>query len=282
MESAKTEKISFYKMQGSGNDFVLLLQRDLPFKTEQIQNLIAPICTRSFGVGADGLIILDTCSKKDSSHYRWHFFNADGSRAEMCGNGSRCAGNLAYRLGLAPANHVLETDVGQVRIRVNPKTEMVKVELTTPKDLINNIDLLLENNESIQIQYVNTGVPHSVVLTDEPEQFDLKRLGPKIRFHHRFAPQGTNVNVVKVESPSTLYIRTYERGVEDQTYACGTGAAASAFITYSLGMTTAESQVITSGGEHLFISIQDGKIYLEGKANLVYEGTLFLKGLGIE
>lgn len=282
MEVTKPEQIIFYKMQGSGNDFVLLLHKDLPFNPDRIQTWVVPICTRSFGVGADGLIVLDTTTKKESSDYQWYFFNADGSKAEMCGNGSRCAGKLAYIMRLAPSKHILETEVGQVHIEVNPTTETVKVELTSPKELRTDIDLTLENKGAVQIQYVNTGVPHSIILTDEPEQFDLKQLGPEIRFHPFFAPAGTNVNIVKVQSSSRLHVRTYERGVENETYACGTGAAAAAYIAYTLGLTKSESQVITSGGEHLFISIKDDQIFLEGQANLVYAGTLFLKGIGLD
>jgi diaminopimelate epimerase len=251
-------------------------------RPESIQSWVSSLCTRSFGVGADGLIVLDSRTKTQTSHYRWHFYNADGSRAEMCGNGSRCAGKLAYTLGLAPADHTLETEAGQVHIQVNPNTEEVKVALTTPRDLQTHIDLYLANKDILQIHYVNTGVPHAIVLTEDPNQFDLTHIAPEIRFHSKFAPQGTNVNIVHIETPSRLSVRTYERGVEDETFACGTGAAASAFITYSLGLTAAQTQVITSGGEHLSISLEQDIIYLEGKATLIYEGILYLNVLGLD
>lgn len=269
-------------MQGSGNDFVFINNNDIQLPQPQMPDWARHICRRAFGVGADGLIFLESAPESEDIDYRWHFFNADGSRAEMCGNGSRCAAKLAYHLGLAPAEHVLGTDAGPVRAAVDQKNQEVQVQLTTPHSFTPHIDLKLNFGPRVIVHMVNTGVPHVVFFSDLADQEDLGQLGPALRYHQHFAPAGANVNVVQVQGENSLYVRTYERGVEDETYACGTGAAASAFVANRLGLCSNPVRIRTSGGEELGVSLIGDTLYLQGQAVLVYKARLDLQAVGIE
>jgi diaminopimelate epimerase len=273
-------EITFYKMQGSGNDFVFINNNELHLPQSHMPDWARRICRRSFGAGADGLIFLEH-SPDPAVDYRWHFYNADGSRAEMCGNGSRCAAKLAYGLGMAPANHVLGTDAGPVRAAVEEKTGEVQVQLTTPHSFQSHIDLELSSGQRIIVHLVNTGVPHLVFFSEHADSEELSAMGPALRYHQHFAPAGANVNIVQVEDKNRIYVRTYERGVEDETYACGTGAAASAFVAASLGLCTNPVRILTSGGEELGITLSDQDIYLQGQAVLVYTAQLVLEAVGL-
>ncbi|ABB38595.1 diaminopimelate epimerase [Oleidesulfovibrio alaskensis G20] len=272
--------VPFYKMQGCGNDFVFIDNRELKLPVALMEDWARKICRRSFSVGADGLVFLEEAPDIPGVDYRWHFYNADGSRAEMCGNASRCAALLAFRTGFAGAEHVLGTDAGPVRARVDVAAGMVKVELTPPKELsLNNV--LRFGDETHEIHFVNTGVPHAVWLDADAAALDVRALGASLRYHERFAPAGTNANFVTVIDQHNILLRTYERGVEDETYACGTGAAAGAVITHALGLTGPQVTVRSSGGELLGISLEDGSVFLEGKALLVYTGEMQPESLGI-
>ena len=272
--------IPFFKMQGCGNDFVCLDNRELGFDPAFMPELVVPMCRKAFGVGADGAIFLDTAPQGSGLHYRWHFFNADGSRAEMCGNGSRCAARLAWMLGIAPQTHVFGTDAGPIEAVVDPDSNQVTVLLTPPRDLRLNIDLTFEH-DTLHLHSVNTGVPHAVIVMEHLEDLDVWQIGRAVRYHEFFAPAGTNVNFIAVDGPGRLLLRTYERGVEDETYACGTGAVASAIVARELGLTGEETSLTTTGGEELGVILKDGKTYLRGAAELVFRGELFPQSLGL-
>jgi diaminopimelate epimerase len=265
------EGIPFFKMQGSGNDFILVDNRQLGLAPEEMPHWAKALCRRAFSVGADGFIVLEP--GQGETHVRWHFFNADGSRAEMCGNGSRCAAALAYRLGMAPARLVLGTDAGPVQAEVFPDTEEVEVQLTDLRDMRLGIPLQLEGHD-LTVHSANTGVPHAVVFVPDVAAVDVARLGRALRFHPYFAPAGTNANFTQILGPRAIQLRTYERGVEGETYACGTGAAATAAIAHALGHTEASVQVRTSGGEELGITVRGVEVRLRGKALLVYRGEI--------
>ncbi len=280
------------KMQGSGNDFVVLDNRALQLAPDEMPAWARAVCRKAFGVGADGLIFLDTTPPGVGADYIWHFYNADGSRAEMCGNGSRCAARLAHELGLAGRTHVLGTDAGPIKAEVLPDLDLVKVQLTPHHDLRLDIDLTLEpsfqeasaqleSTPSWEAHFVNTGVPHLVVFSPDVAALDVQDLGRRFRYHPRFAPSGTNVNFIQVQDRENLLLRTYERGVEGETYACGTGAAAAALIAHSLGRTGPEVNIRTSGGELLGITIDQGALFLTGKAVLVFTANLNLRSLGL-
>ncbi|WP_051822295.1 diaminopimelate epimerase [Desulfonatronum thiodismutans] len=280
------------KMQGSGNDFVILDNRALQLAPDEMPDWARAVCRKAFGVGADGLILLDTTPPGVDADYIWHFYNADGSRAEMCGNGSRCAARLAHALGLAERKHVLGTDAGPIKAEVLHDQDLVKVQLTPHHDLRLGLDLILEpsvpdasdqieSTPSWEAHFVNTGVPHLVVFSSDVAALDVQDLGCRFRNHPKFAPSGTNVNFVQVQDRESMLLRTYERGVEGETYACGTGAAASALIAHSLGRTEPEVNIRTSGGELLGIAIEQNALFLTGKAVLVFTANLNLRSLGL-
>lgn len=281
IEAVCGKSVPFFKMQGCGNDFVCVDNRVLGVDPAAMPDLVLPVCRKAFGVGADGMIFFDHAPEGSGLAYIWHFFNADGSRAEMCGNGSRCAARLAWMLGLAPAKHVFGTDAGPIEAEVDPDSNQVTVQLTPPKDLRMAIDIEVEGRP-FHLHFVNTGVPHAVAVMDHLELVDVWKLGRAIRQHQYFAPAGTNVNFISSEEKGTLSLRTYERGVEDETYACGTGAVASAIVARELGMTGEETDITTTGGEVLGVILRDGKTYLRGAAELVFKGEFYPQSLGID
>jgi diaminopimelate epimerase len=229
------------------------------------------LCPRAFAVGADGLIFLEPTPEAETA-YRWHFFNADGSRAEMCGNASRCAARLAVELGLAGPEHSFGTDAGPIQARVL-EGGVAKVQLTPPEGLALGEELTVDGT-LMTVHFVNTGVPHAVVVCEDVAAVDVAAKGAAIRYHEHFAPAGTNANFIQATARDALLLRTYERGVEGETYACGTGAAASLVVANALGLVGSSARVTTSGGEVLTVSLENGSVFLQGMAVKVYEGTL--------
>lgn len=275
--------VPFYKMQGCGNDFVVIDNRELGLSRAEMPRWAEKICARAFGICADGLFFIDEAPEDSGLDYCWHFYNNDGSRAEMCGNASRCAGRLTYTLDIAPAEHVFGTDAGPIRAKViteGPERGQVKVQLTPPRDTQTGIELSADGRD-LTVHYVDTGVPHVVVFVDDVQAEDIKALGAAIRYHERFAPAGTNVNIAQVKDKETILLRTYERGVEDETYACGTGAAATQFLARELGLTDSAARLTTSGGEVLTVSVEDGQVFLQGAAELTFSGDLYLDAVGL-
>ncbi|WP_461209502.1 diaminopimelate epimerase [Desulfocurvus sp. DL9XJH121] len=273
--------VPFVKMHGSGNDFVLIDNRALTLPQSEMARWAQAICRRAFGVGADGLVFLQDAPAGSEADYVWHFYNADGSRAEMCGNGSRCAARRAVELGLAGPAHVLGTDAGPIRAQVRAEGTAVKVQLTPPHGLKLGAELDVDGR-TYTVHFVNTGVPHAVVQVDDVAAVDVQALGSALRYHQHFAPAGTNVNFIQVTSPESLLLRTYERGVEGETFACGTGAAASALVARELGLTGNAVKLTTSGGEILQIHLEDGTVFLEGPAVKTFQGEMILESLGLE
>ena len=266
-----SQSVVFYKMQGSGNDFILFDNRDLGLPAEKMSAWAKQLCPRAFAVGADGMIFLNKAAKTGLD-YKWDFFNSDGSRAEMCGNGSRCAARLAYKLGLAGRKHVFGTDAGAVQAEVLDRG-WVRVQLTAVRDIKTDISLNVPGGDRI-VHFANTGVPHAVVVCEDAGSEDVQKTGRAIRSHDCFAPAGANVNFIQIKDRDRIYLRTYERGVEDETYACGTGAAASAVVARHLGLCNPEVGITTSGGEELGILLDADRIFLSGPARLVYRGEL--------
>lgn len=275
--SGPTQK--FYKMQGSGNDFIVIDNRDRAISPAVMPAWAKALCPHAFRIGADGLIFLE---KDDSGQAatRWHFFNADGSRAEMCGNGARCATLLAHCLGMAEAEHHMLTDAGPIHALVDAAKGEVEVQLPPVQDIRMNLTLDVDG-ESRSIHVANTGVPHAVMIRDDLDSLDVRSLGSHIRHHPMFSPNGVNANFIRILDQETFRLRTYERGVENETYACGTGAAASVIVARTLGLCAPTVQVTTSGGEVLRISLRDGTVFLRGAAQIVYQGVFSLKALGL-
>jgi diaminopimelate epimerase len=266
--------IEFFKMSGSGNDFILIDNRTQALSVENLPEFVGKICERKVSVGADGLILIEHSEIVD---FRWRFFNADGSEVDMCGNGGRCAARFAHIKGFAGEKLSFETRAGIIDAEV--KSDMVKLKLTDPHNLQVNLSIPVDDR-SFEISHINTGVPHVVHYVNDLDQFDVFTLGRTIRYHAQFAPEGTNANFVEVIDKDTIRVRTYERGVEDETLACGTGAVAAALISSWKGLIESPVNVRVRSGEILkiyFQKIDHGfkDIYLEGNAKVVYEGRIW-------
>ena len=275
--------VNFSKFSGAGNDFIVIDNREKPIADAAMPDMAKKICKRKLSTGADGVIFIEHPLKnpeteKDHVDFKWQFFNADGSRAEMCGNGARCAARFAYLKNMVELNMTFQTDAGMIRADILTETNRVKVNMTDPKDL--RPETVIETTQGkISVFSVNTGVPHVVIKVDDIENTDVKNLGREIRFHDAFAPAGTNVNFVMAKQNSIIFNRTYERGVEDETLACGTGCVASALCAaHHLGFQSPVT-VRTRSGVDLAVHFakhnnQYADIYLEGDARLIYNGTL--------
>jgi diaminopimelate epimerase len=265
--------IPFSKMSGTGNDFIIIDNRERLVDDDGLTEFIKNVCRRKMSVGADGLILIESSDKAD---FRWRFFNSDGSPAEMCGNGARCAARFAYLNGIAGENLFFETEAGIINGEV--KGGGAKVKIPDPVDLRLDYSVALGNGPLL-VSSVNTGVPHVVVTLDSVEEVDVFGLGREIRYHEAFAPAGTNVNFICQQKPGQLAIRTYERGVEDETLACGTGSIASALVAACKTKWTSPISLTTRSGESLTIHFCESNhiftdVYLEGDARLIYTAEL--------
>ncbi len=262
-------ELEFYKLNASGNDFILIDNRDgiIYKRYNDIKDFVVKICRQHLSVGADGVIFIERSDKAD---FKWRFFNSDGSEAEMCGNGGRCVARYAFIKGIAGNHMVFETLAGLIRAEVS--SSKVKLQFTTPKDLKLDYPIKIEDRE-IFINSVNTGVPHAVLITDDVEYVPVDDMGRKIRHHSVFGNAGSNVNFVQVIDKDNVKIRTYERGVEGETLACGTGAVATGIILKEKGLVRSPVMIWTRGGEKITIHM-DKEVYLEGESRIVFRGDL--------
>lgn len=267
--------IAFTKMSGTGNDFIVIDHRR-PFLAgkNEMSAFARAVCRRKFSAGADGLILIEDSEEAD---FRWQFYNGDGSEAEMCGNGARCAARFAHSKNIAPATMSFATVAGLIRAEVTDHA--VKIEMTPPFGLALDQKIVL-GGAPRRVDSLNTGVPHAVCFVEDNASTPVQEWGSAIRFHEMFMPAGTNANFVEIKGTDALYVRTYERGVEGETMACGTGAVAAAIIAAIKGRVQAPVKVTTSGGEELVIHfiLQSDRtvkgVYLEGPAHVIYEGLL--------
>jgi diaminopimelate epimerase len=265
-------------MTGSGNDFILIDNRSGMIDADRCRDLVRMSCRHKFSVGADGLILIENDPEVD---FRWRFFNADGSEAEMCGNGARCAARFAYLNGIVDkSNMAFRTLAGVIEAEI--LGERVRIQTTPPRDLMLNLTVQ-SDGRTFLVHFINTGVPHVVVVLNSVADLEITevfRWGRALRYHDHFQPAGTNVNFIAVRDNQHLVVRTYERGVEDETLACGTGAIASALIAAAHQRVTAPTQVQTHSQETLTIHFrQQGleftDVRLEGAAKVVYEARLW-------
>jgi len=263
--------VAFAKMSGAGNDFILIDNRDGTIGTEAAE-LARRLCRRRLSLGADGLILIEQSPKAD---YAWRFYNSDGSLAEMCGNGARCAARFAFRNGIAGPSMRFETIAGLIRAEI--QGNLVSVGLTAPGPLEQDVVLDLSHGR-VAVDRIDTGVPHAVVFVDDAAAVDAVRLGREIRLHPAFAPAGTNVDFAAVKAPGLLALRTYERGVEDETLACGTGAVATALAAARRFQWPSPVAIDPASGRRLSVSFcaADGfaDVWLEGDARWVCTGKL--------
>lgn len=275
-------KIPFYKMQGAGNDFIVVDNQQLQLTREQLVTLTKKICQRRISVGSDALMVVDTPQK--NGDVRMVFFNADGTEAEMCGNGARCLARYAYEKKLAGDAMVIETVAGDVPAwRLTERT--YKVELNEPT--VEQFNLEYEDNGTTQvIDYVelgNPGLPHVVVRCDELWTKPLEVFEPFARNlrHWSNLPKGANVNLYAIDHQGKILLRTFERGVEGFTLACGTGAGATAYSLIQKGLVPNTTVSLHTLGGILEVDVQDHQLFLSGDTNIIVEGSIMDEDLNI-
>lgn len=255
-------QINFTKYQGAGNDFVLVDNRDKAFPVDY--KLVEKLCNRRFGIGADGLMLLEN---EDGYDFKMRYFNSDGGEASMCGNGGRCIVAFAKQIGIIEKHTKFIAVDGEHLADIMPQGVKLKMMDVT------NIE------HGTGYYYMNTGSPHYVKFIETHEGFDTYKEGYAIRYNDRFKEEGTNVNFISHISEGLINVSTYERGVEDETYACGTGCVASALSTaIKEGKESGKYDIITKGGDIKVYFSKDGKgfkdVYLEGPATRVFDGSI--------
>ena len=270
----ETEDLPFWKMHGSGNDFIVIDNRGGAFPRNGHAELVPRLCRRGTGIGADGLILVEDDPYCD---FLWRFYNSDGSVAEMCGNGARCVALFAYLTRIAGTDMIFQTAAGSVQAQV--ERDRVRIAMTPPFGL--RLKLALDVDGSLErVDFINTGVPHAVVMVDGAlELVDVAGRGRGIREHAEFRPAGTNADFIRIEDEHRLAIRTYERGVEAETMGCGTGAVAAALVAAEAGRVTSPVEVVTRAGDRLTVYFTKTgaayrEVFLEGGAVIVYKGVL--------
>lgn len=269
----------FWKMHGAGNDFAVWVDAEETFPFEDASRL-SRMAHRPEGIGCDGQVVLQPSKRAD---FRMRFVNPDGREVSLCGNGLRCAARLAYDLGWTGRSMTIETSAGILRGRVEALG--VWVEMPAPRDLRLDLRLSIGGSEWTYAS-VNIGVPHVVIRVDHLDAVDVPRWGRAIRYDARFMPDGTNVDFFALQSDG-VYLRTYERGVEAETAACGTGAVAVAIVAAAVGQVQPPVEVLTRGGTRLQVAFKPGpqggdEVWLFGPATYVFEGRLLPANLASE
>jgi len=269
-------QIPFWKMHGAANDFIVVDDRRLTFPVQD-QAWLADVMQRRLGVGSEGILLIQPSAK---ANFRMRFFNPDGGEVDMCGNGARCIARLASEIGAAPPSLSMETPAGIVCADV--EGDHVRLLMTEPKDWRLNGTLVIDG-EQLPYHYVVCGVPHVMMVVRNLTAFDVDRIGELIRYDKAFQPKGTNANFIQVTGPDSLRVRTYERGVEGETLACGTGITACGLLAGKLGLVRAPVKVTPLSGDVLEVnytatadSATDVTLY--GPAVHVFRGELEYPG----
>lgn len=265
-------KLGFAKMTGAGNDFIVIDDRGNSIG-EDARELARELCRRRVSVGADGLILLVPSTRCD---FRMRYFNADGSEADMCGNGGRCVARFAHDLGIVGPEMQFESRSGVHRAVITD--DGVRLSMTEPRAMILSFTVSVRGQRFV-VHRINTGVPHAILEVQDLEEYPVVETGRALRGHEVFLPEGTNVDFVHVVDESHIALRTYERGVEDETLACGTGAVASAILMAALKRVKPPVSVLTRGGDTLVIGFYMSDtgfcdVTLEGDAKTVYRGAI--------
>jgi len=263
--------LRFTKMNGAGNDFILIDNRAGDVHLDRSQ--IAHLCDRHRGIGADGILLLEKAT--NHADFRMRYFNADGGEAEMCGNGARCFARFANQVAEAQTKISFETPAGVISAEL--VGDLVTLQMTKPNDLRLDIELPVAN-ENKTVHFINSGVPHVVIPIPRIDDVDVRREGSAIRYHKMFLPKGANVNFIEKRGPNKIAVRTYERGVEDETLACGTGIVAGALIFAATANANGPISVIARGGDELQVGFekianQFRDVTLTGPAEFVFEGA---------
>lgn len=259
-------------MHGASNDFVVVDDRMLTFPAHD-EAWMRHVMSRRTGVGSEGILLIQPTQDAD---FRMRFFNPDGGEVDMCGNGARCIARLAFELGVAPSSMRFQTGAGLVRADVAGDT--VQLTMTPPRDWKLNGSLLIDG-ASYAYDFVNSGVPHAVVVVEDLANVDVARLGAAIRYHADFAPKGTNANFIQITGPHSLSVRTYERGVEAETLACGTGIVAAGLLAGKTRRVQTPVQITPASNDVLTVNYDltaDGaeNVTLKGPAAHVFRGEL--------
>jgi len=281
MAAENRNRIHFFKMTGAGNDFIFIDNRDGALEADSCGDLVRSACRRKLSVGADGLVLIERDNEAD---FKWRFFNSDASEAEMCGNAARCAVRFAHLRGIVDSTEMsFRTLAGIIRGAILESG--VKVQMTAPQGLQQGIHLE-GGGHALLFDFINTGVPHAVCFVageNELDSTDVESLGRTFRFHSRFHPAGANVNFACIADPHCMSVRTYERGVEGETLACGTGVLAAALTAAARKQVLSPVTVGTRGGEMLKVYYESpgedgnfGEVFIEGEARVVYEADLYL------
>ncbi len=263
--------LTFTKMNGAGNDFVMLDNRDGRLALDQAA--IARLCDRHRGVGGDGLLMVEPA--QHGADFRMRYYNSDGGEAEMCGNGARCFARYARKLSGRDGAIAFETTAGVITAEFLGAN--VRIQMSAPHSLA--LGTALEAaGKALTVHSLNTGVPHAVVFVDDLDAVDARGMGAALRYHTHFAPKGTNVNFLKQTGPQSIAIRTYERGVEDETLACGTGMVACALIFQKLTGAASPVSVDVRGGDTLEIAWEGDwqNVTLTGPADFTFDGSVAL------
>ena len=268
--------LNFTKMNGAGNDFVMLDNRDLSLALTKDQ--IEKLCDRHRGIGADGLLCVEPAT--EGGDFKMRYYNADGGEAEMCGNGARCFGRFVNHLhGDSLSRIRFETLAGMISAEF--EAGQVRINMSAPHGLKLGETLPVAGT-NLSVHSVNTGVPHAVVFVEDLENVPVREWGAALRYHEAFQPKGTNANFAKVLAADSIAIRTYERGVEDETLACGTGMVACALIHHELTGAASPISVLVKGGDTLRIGFTESApheytdVTLFGPADFVFQGTVEL------
>ncbi len=268
-------ELSFTKMNGAGNDFVMLDNRDGRHSLDT--TTIARLCDRHRGVGADGLLAVEPA--RNGADFRMRYYNADGGEAEMCGNGARCFARYASRVAGTNSPRIsFETEAGVIGAEL--LGDEVRIQMSEPHSY-RQPEVITVNGRPLEAHSLNTGVPHVVIFAGDLETVDVRRDGAAIRYHSQYAPKGTNANFVQVLAPGSLAIRTYERGVEDETLACGTGVTAAALLYHLHSKIGSPISVLVRGGDTLKVGFEGGgpdfrNVTLMGPADFVFDGSISL------
>jgi diaminopimelate epimerase len=282
MTMKNNQKIHFYKMTGAGNDFILIDNRNGEIDADHCSDLVISACRRKLSAGADGMVLIENDPEVD---FKWRFFNSDASEAEMCGNAARCAVRFANLTGIVDKTEMAFRTLPGI-IQGKLIGSRVKVRMTAPHSLA--LDLHLEaDGLAFDFDFINTGVPHAVCFVKDMggiEDADVSGWGRPFRFHPHFQPAGSNINFAYLQDEHRMIVRTYERGVEGETLACGTGVIASVLTAAARDRVVSPVEVKTQGGEFLTIYFEkkddSGEfrdVFMEGEARVVYEADLWME-----
>ena len=273
-EEVVSRAVRFWKLEGAGNDFLGLDGRAGGFKLKRQQ--IADLCDRRRGVGADGVLVVEK-PKVRGADFRMRYYNSDGGEAEMCGNGARCFALLARAVSGRKGNELrVQTQAGLLTLRMSGRE--VQVSMTEPTKLRLGKKVVVAGRKVV-VDFLNTGVPHAVLFVRSVRSIDVAKQGRAIRYHSAFAPSGTNVNFVEIGRGNRIHVRTYERGVEGETLACGTGVVAASILSNLRRGLRPPIQVATRGGDNVRVGFsmvngQAREVTLQGPARIVYTGVI--------